>query len=106
MSARSGLRLYVGSHEGVSTLTDGDGAEAWKQSAKTGLDHAAARFASSTSLQSRAYMAAYEAGVWRTDDGGQSWTALESYPSTYAHSVAVHPTDPDLIYVGSEPATV
>jgi len=106
MRARNGLRLYVGTHEGVTTLTSGDGAEPWRQSAKKGLDHAAARFAPSASLHGRAYLAAYEAGMWRTDDGGQNWTALESYPSPYAHSVAVHPTDPNRLYVGSEPATV
>ena len=44
--------------------------------------------------------------MWRSDDGGRTWACLDDYPSSYAHSVAVHPQDPDLLYVGSEPAAL
>ena len=37
---------------------------------------------------------------------GRAWRSLETYPSAYAHSVLMHPTNPQEIYVGSEPAAV
>ena len=66
------LRMYVGSHDGIYSMTRmGDGV-GWQKSPVKKLDHAAARFAPSASLQGRTYAAAYESGVWRTDDGGQT----------------------------------
>ena len=54
----------------------------------------------------RVYLAAYEAGVFRTDDGGATWRHLSSYPTDYAHSVMAHPEERGTVYVGSEPAAV
>lgn len=93
--------LYVGTHDSVCTVTRSNGS--WVRGAPTPLDHAAARLALGPG---RAYLAAYESGVWRSDDGGRTWACLDGYPSSYAHSVAVHPHDADLLYVGSEPAAL
>ena len=93
--------LYVGTHDGVCTVTRSNGA--WVTGPVTPLSHAAARLALGPG---RAYLAAYESGVWRSDDGGRTWAWLDSYPSSYAHSVAVHPQDADCLYVGSEPAAL
>ena len=93
--------LYIGTHDGVCTVTRSNGS--WVRGEVTPLSHAAARLALGSG---RAYLAAYESGVWRSDDGGRTWTSLDGYPSSYAHSVAVHPQDPDLLYVGSEPAAL
>lgn len=60
----------------------------------------------SSAKPQRAYLAAYEAGVYRTDDGGNTWQHLESYPTDYAHSVLAHPEAADTVYVGSEPAAI
>ena len=54
----------------------------------------------------RVYLAAYESGVLRTDDGGATWHQLNSYPTDYAHSVMAHPQEPGTVYVSSEPAAV
>ncbi len=70
------------------------------------LQHAVARLAVSATQPQHAYLAAYEAGIYRSDDGGQTWQHLSSYPSPYAHSVLVHPQEPHILYVGSEPAAV
>ena len=93
--------LYIGTHDGVCTVTRSNGS--WVKGSVTPLNHAAARLALGPG---RAYLAAYESGVWRSDDGGRTWACLDSYPSSYAHSVAVHPQDPDCLYVGSEPAAL
>ena len=98
--------IYVGMHDGVCAVTSEDGGNSWQQGPVTSLPHAAARVAASPVKQGRAYLAAYEAGVYRSDDGGTSWTRLDSYPSPYAHSVLAHPTEGETLFVGSEPATV
>ncbi len=99
-------RIYVGMHDGVCAVTSHDGGKTWKQGPVTQLAHAAARLSASPAAPSRAYLAAYEAGVYRTDDGGETWQHLGSYPTDYAHSVLAHPDDADGVYVGSEPAEI
>ena len=99
-------RIYVGMHDGVCAVTSDDGGKTWEQGPVTQLAHAAARLSASPVAQSRAYLAAYEAGVYRTDDGGMTWQHLGSYPTDYAHSVLAHPDDADAVYVGSEPAEI
>ncbi len=38
-------------------------------------------------------------GVFRSDDGGRSWTAIENVqPSVFGFAVAVHPSDPDTAF--------
>ena len=99
-------KLYVGTHDGVCTVTSADGGLTWEQGKVTPLAHAAARLTASATEPNRAYLAAYESGVYRTDDGGHNWRHLSSYPSDYAHSVLVHPREPQTVYAGSEPAAI
>ena len=98
--------IYVGMHDGVCAVASDDGGNTWRQGPVTGLDNAAARLAVSPANPQLAYLAAYESGVYRTDDGGVTWQHLDAYPSDYAHSVLPDPGDPGVVYVGSEPATV
>ena len=98
--------IYVGMHDGVCAVSSGDGGKTWRQGPVTQLPHAAARVAVSPVDSKRAWLAAYEAGVYRTDDGGATWTRVESYPSDYAHSVLADPSKADAVYVGSEPAAL
>ncbi len=99
-------RIYVGMHDGVCAVFSQDGGKTWQQGPVTPLAHAAARLTSSSAAPQRAYLAAYEAGVYRTDDGGLTWSHLDSYPTDYAHSVLAHPAEADTVFVGSEPAAV
>jgi photosystem II stability/assembly factor-like uncharacterized protein len=98
--------IYVGMHDGVCAVTSQDGGSSWQQGPVTALPHAAARVAASPADPKRAYLAAYEAGVYRTDDAGVTWRHIDSYPTGYAHSVLAHPVEPDAVYAGSEPAAV
>ena len=99
-------KLYVGLHDGVCAVSSSDGGRTWNKSGTTPLANAAARLSASPALSERAYLAAYEAGVYRTDDGGGTWQHLSSYPTDYAHSVVAHPTNAQTVYAGSEPASV
>jgi photosystem II stability/assembly factor-like uncharacterized protein len=48
------------------------------------------------------YLASATGGIWKTEDSGQNWTPLsDDWPSLAANSVAIHPTDPDLIFAGT-----
>ena len=98
--------IYVGMHDGVCAVSSEDGGKTWRQGPVTLLPHAAARVVASPVSGQRAWLAAYEAGVYRTDDGGESWQHLGSYPSDYAHSVLADPSDTNAVYVGSEPAAL
>ena len=99
-------RIYVGMHDGVCVVKSSDGGKTWERGPITTLAHAAARLSASPVVPGLAYLAAYEAGVSRTDDGGETWSHLNSYPTDYAHSVLAHPAQPDTVYVGSEPAAI
>ncbi len=99
-------RLYIGAHDGVRTLDVDRAGRGVETVGELALGHAAARLAVSGAAEGRVYLAAYESGLWRSDDGGATWHGLESYPEPYAHSVAVDPDDADLIYVGAEPAAL
>jgi len=103
---RMGRLLYVGMHDGVCAVSSADGGKTWRQSKVQPLPHAAARLSASASDPGRAYLAAYESKLYRTDDAGETWTSLDSYPSDYAHSVVVHPQDHQLVYAGTEPAAI
>ncbi len=98
--------IYVGMHDGVCSLSSDDGGKTWRQGPITQLDHAAARVSVSPVDSRRAWLAAYEAGVYRTDDGGATWSHVDSYPSDYAHSVLADPELADAVLVGSEPAAL
>ena len=98
--------IYVGMHDGVCAVSSNDGGRTWQQGPITRLPHAAARVAVSPMDPKRAWLAAYEAGVYRTDDGGSNWTHVESYPSDYAHSVLADPSAANGVLVGSEPAAL
>ena len=102
----SSTTIYVGMHDGVCAVSTADGGKTWTQGPVTPLPHAAARLAASAPNPGRAYLAAYEAGVYRSDDGGLTWQHLGEYPTPYAHSVLAHPAESDTLYVGSEPAAV
>ena len=102
----SSRRIYVGTHGGVCALNTSDGGLTWEQGKMTPLANAAARLSVSPGDPDRAYLAAYEAGVFKTDDGGDTWRQLSSYPTGYAHSVLAHPNEPGVLFVGSEPAAV
>ena len=61
---------------------------------------------SSTSERSASIEARQSGGLYRSDDGGESWTIVSADPrvtergSDFAE-VKVHPTNPDIVFTGS-----
>jgi photosystem II stability/assembly factor-like uncharacterized protein len=48
------------------------------------------------------YVAAAGGGVWRTTDGGTSWTPLtDNQPTLFMGALAVAPSDPNTLYAGT-----
>jgi photosystem II stability/assembly factor-like uncharacterized protein len=48
------------------------------------------------------YAGGVSGGVWKTTDGGQSWTPLADRIANIAvNSMAMHPENPDVLYVGT-----
>src|SRR5206468_5265747 len=48
------------------------------------------------------YMAPVNGGVWKTTDAGRTWTPIfDDQPTGSVGSIAVAPSDPNVIYVGS-----
>jgi photosystem II stability/assembly factor-like uncharacterized protein len=48
------------------------------------------------------YAGGVSGGVWKTTDGGQSWTPLADRIANIAvNSMAIHPENPDVLYVGT-----
>src|SRR3954463_1964173 len=40
-------------------------------------------------------------GVWKTTDGGKTWTSMGLAETRQIADIVVHPTNPDLVYVGA-----
>ena len=50
----------------------------------------------------RIYAAYATSGVWKTDDDGATWQAVfENQPSTSIGDIAVAPSNPDIVWVGT-----
>lgn len=52
------------------------------------------------------YGAAYKNGLHRSADAGRTWTLLEGTESLDIRAIAVHPRNPDLLLVGTEPVAL
>jgi len=57
--------------------------------------------------QRRIYAGYATGGVWKSDDGGASWQAIfDNMPSTSIGDLAVAPSNPDIVWVGTGEANI
>ena len=57
--------------------------------------------------QRRIYVGYATSGVWKTDDNGTTWQAIfEHMPSTSIGDIAVAPSNPDIVWVGTGEANI
>src|SRR5436190_15674997 len=55
----------------------------------------------------RLYVAYATSGVWKTDDNGMTWQAIfEHMPSTSIGDLAVAPSNPDVVWIGTGEANI
>jgi photosystem II stability/assembly factor-like uncharacterized protein len=55
----------------------------------------------------RIYVAYATSGVWKTDDNGKTWRAIfEHFPSTSIGDIAVAPSNPDHLWIGTGEANL
>ena len=48
------------------------------------------------------YVGGANGGVWKTNNGGTTWRALDDFlPSLAVTSIIIHPTNPDTIYIAT-----
>ncbi|MGA9390948.1 MAG: hypothetical protein WBV69_10930, partial [Candidatus Sulfotelmatobacter sp.] len=67
----------------------------------TGADDAVTVIAISPSDTNRIYTGSQTGQIWMTTDAGGTWTRInDGLPQFWITSIAVHPSDPDTIFVG------
>jgi photosystem II stability/assembly factor-like uncharacterized protein len=93
--------LFVATGHGLLDLVrDGN---RWKQDGG-GLEH---RAVTSIASQANALLAGTRAGIYRSDDLGQTWwEANDGLAHRYVRWLAFHPDEPGLAFAGTEPAAV
>ena len=92
------VRLYAATHEGVSVLRSTSAG--WERVGLPLPGVVSECFAGSAQHPERVYVAAGHDGVYATEDAGQHWSRLFDGD---VRSVALDPTNEDVIYAGTEP---
>ena len=93
-------QMYVATAHGLM-IAERAG-DAW-QTASRGLD---GRNVTSVAAQNGTILAGTTNGIFRSDDGGQSWTEGDGAPDVYARFLAFHPSVAGLAFAGAEPAGI
>ena len=80
----------------------------WQYLGPTNISGRATDIAVADREGSRRIYAAYAtSGVWATDDNGGTWRSIfEDFPSTSIGDIAVAPSNPDVVWVGTGEANI
>lgn len=90
--------LFVGI-DGNGTFKSTNGGNSWSQGTGSGGNIASVKIDPTNSAT--IYSADYLHGLHRSTDGGQSWDEFGSLPTASTLVLAIAPTDPPTIYVGT-----
>ena len=96
VSTRKGIHSFAGASPGAPLEPRGSSLEdQWVWLTRTG------------GADGRAYAGTRTGGAFVTEDGGSSWAPLtENLPAGYVRGLAVSDAEPDVVYIGTEPASV
>ncbi len=93
--------LFLATQDGVRTFERRS--EAWHEIAHT----LTARQVTSLSVQKNTLLAGTTVGVFRSDDLGRTWRPMSKGVTTaHVRAVRHHPQEPDIVLLGTEPATI
>jgi photosystem II stability/assembly factor-like uncharacterized protein len=93
------VRLYAATNDGVCIVRSTGGG--WEQANLPLPGVISESFAGSVQHPERVYVAGAKAGLYATDDAGGHWSQL--FDGGDVRSVALDPTNEDVIYLGTEP---
>lgn len=95
-------RIYAAMRSGL-LVTDED-SSTWMRLTEHDLECVAVH----PDTPQRAFVGSYESGLFRTTDGGDSWSSCgaETITQDAVMSVAINPDDPDEVWAGTEPSRV
>ncbi|RLE32820.1 MAG: hypothetical protein DRJ61_08645 [Acidobacteria bacterium] len=91
------IRFYESTNNGqaLNVMTDG-----WGDSQTVHQDTYVVRF---SRTDSQKFWVGSDGGIWRTDDGGASFTNLNNNLNiTQFYDIAVHPGDPEIVFGGAQ----
>ncbi len=91
------IRFYESTNNGqaLNVMTDG-----WGDSQTVHQDTHVVRF---SRTDSQKFWVGSDGGIWRTDDGGASFTNLNNNLNiTQFYDIAVHPGDPEIVFGGAQ----
>ncbi len=96
-----GVRLYAGTQHGLFVWRSQNGG--WDEVFRGFERNVFDSIAGSRQHPERVFTTVAFDGVYRTTDGGKTWTRVFSMPDGDVRAVAVDPTDDRVVYAGTEP---
>jgi len=102
MALDSSCRLYLGTENGMQTAVLGDGQAAVVAEGLPGQAVRAISPSPVTPGEAFVGCGVRGSGLYRTTDGGHTYTSL-GFDDEWVWGLSRHPTDPERLYVGTEP---
>ena len=98
--------IYTGT-VGQSVWRSRDGGESWERATQGMFSEADIRALEVSPDNAAVLLAGTEAGLYRTEDGGDTWAAVNSpMNELQIWALAIDPTNPDTVYAGTCPSAL